>query len=41
VAMVGIINTSSSINFENVGDFIGVPTDRFCIATGEEERILM
>jgi hypothetical protein len=39
--MVGNIVTIGSINFENVGNFIGVPTERFCRAMGEKERMLM
>jgi len=38
---VGSIVSKVWINVENVGDVIGVPTDRFCRAIGEKERILM
>jgi hypothetical protein len=39
--IVGSIVSKVSINVENVGDFIGVPTDRFCRAMGEKESMLM
>jgi len=39
--IVGSIVCKGSINVENVGDSIGVPTDRFCRAMGEKERMLM
>jgi hypothetical protein len=39
--IVGSIVSKGSINVENVGDSIGVPTDRFCSDTGEKERMLM
>ncbi len=39
--IVGSIVSKVSINVENVGDFIDVPTDRFCRAMGEKERMLM
>jgi hypothetical protein len=39
--IVGSIVSKGSINIENVGDFIGVPIDRFCRDIGEKERMLM
>ena len=39
--IVGSIVSKGSISVENVGDFIGVPTDRFCRDMGEKERMLM
>jgi len=33
--------SKGSINVENVGDFTGVPTYRFCREMGEKERIPM
>jgi len=39
--IVGIMVSKGSINVENVGDFTGVPTYRFCREMGEKERIPM
>ena len=39
--IVGNIVSKVCINVENVGEFIGVPTERFCRAIGEKERMLM
>jgi len=39
--IAGSIVSKVSINVENVGDFIGVPTDRFCRAMGEKEKMLI
>jgi len=39
--IVGSIVSKGSINVENVGDFIGVPTDRFCRDMGEKEKMPM
>jgi putative aminopeptidase FrvX len=39
--IVGSIVSKGSIRVENVGDFMGVPTDRFCRAMGRKERVIM
>jgi hypothetical protein len=39
--IVGNIVSKGLMSFENVGDFIGFPTDRFCRNIGEKEKILM
>jgi hypothetical protein len=39
--IVGRIVSKVSINVENVDDFIGIPTDRFCRAMGEKQRMFM